>query len=74
MRKYNIGEIVLLIMALTVAFFVCSTIIGIIITGAQTTQINSVIREKLLDLIDTIAGAVIGVVATLFGQNKNDKT
>ncbi len=71
MKKYNIGEIILLIMAGTVALFVILIAIGGLIAG-KTTPENSAVRIQVLDFVKVIGGAVMGTVATMISGNKKD--
>jgi hypothetical protein len=73
MKKVSVGELILLIFAGTVAFVLCTSILGMAFTKTPVTEFTAAIRTKLVDLIQMIAGAVIGVVSTLLASNKKDK-
>lgn len=71
MKNIKIGELCLLILVGTVAVVLCTTIIGMAVSHAPTTEANAAIRSKLIDMIQMIAGACIGVVSTLLSANKD---
>lgn len=68
------GELCLLILVLTVATVLITTIVSMAISKTPTTEANEAIRSKLIDMIQMIAGACIGVVSTLIstGKSKHD--
>ena len=72
MKNYDVGKIVLVIMAGTVAFVLCATIIGMILQKTPPTEFTMAIRTKLIDLVNNIGMAVIGVVAAIMGAKKSD--
>lgn len=67
MKQYNVGEIVVLILSLTVATFIIVIAIGMLKTGATTPE-NSAARIQVLDWLKYISGAIIGVVSTMLSQ------
>lgn len=71
MKNIKVGELCLLILVGTVAYILCAIITGMMIFHNETAANNEALREKLLSLIDTMVGAVIGVVSTLLSQNKD---
>ena len=71
MKKYDVGLLVFLIMALTISIVIITIIIGMAISKVPTTEINAALREKLLDMIDMIAGVIMGVLSTLLAQKKD---
>ncbi len=73
MKKYDVGLLVFLIMALTISIVIITIIIGMAISKVPTTEINAALREKLLDMIDMIAGVIMGVLSTLLAQKNTDK-
>lgn len=73
MKKYDTKDIVLIILASSVAFFLCGSIIGTILSGQATNSVNTILREKLVDLIGMISGAIIGVIASKSDKNNNSE-
>ncbi len=72
MKNYDVGKIVLIIMAGTVAFVLCATVIGMIIQKTPPSEFTMAVRTKMVDLVNNIGMAVISVVAMLLGIKKNN--
>ncbi len=72
MKNYDVGKIVLIIMASTVAFVLCTTIVGMVIQKTPPNEFTMAIRTKLIDLVNNIGMATIGVVAAIMGIKKSD--
>lgn len=66
-RRINIVELVLLIMAGTIAFVLCTYFVGMIFN--PTNEANIQLRIKIVDLINFIAGGVMGIVASVLSVN-----
>lgn len=71
MKKPTIFEIILLVMALMVAFVICSSILAMIINKMATTADNIQLRTKLIDLIYFVAGSVMTIISQkIVGKNE----
>jgi ABC-type transport system involved in multi-copper enzyme maturation permease subunit len=68
--KFNVGEIILLTLAFTVAGFIIIVAIGMLLAG-ETNAANAAVRIQVLDLVKVIAGAVIGIVSTMISTKKD---
>lgn len=72
MKKPTIFEIILLVMALMVAFVICSSILAMIINKMATTADNIQLRTKLIDLIYFVAGSVMTIISQkIVGKNES---
>lgn len=72
MKRPSIFEIILLIMALMVAFVICSSILAMIINKVATTEANVQLRAKLIDLIYFVAGSVMTIISQKIVGGKNE--
>jgi len=73
MKKFNAGELVLLMMAGSVCLVILISVSGIVFKGNSSPNEGAIqIRVAILDLLKIIAGGVLGAVAT-FKSIKDDK-
>ena len=72
MKKFNAGELVLLMMAGSVCLVILISVSGIVFKGNSSPNEGAIqIRVAILDLLKIIAGGVLGAVAT-FKSIKDD--
>lgn len=64
MKKFNAGELILLMMAGSVCLVILISVVGIVFKGTSSPNEGAVqTRAAILDLLKIIAGGVLGAVA-----------
>lgn len=71
MKNWSAGEVVIVILALSIAAAIIMAVYGSVFRGSATPNEGSAqTRLAMTDLLKFVAGAILGSVATMLAKNK----
>jgi cytochrome b subunit of formate dehydrogenase len=74
MKKFNAGELLLLMLGFCVTATILTGIVGIVIKGsANPSEATTAVRTALIDLLKYIAGGLLTIAAQMLTKKKEDE-